>query len=346
MTVVQPSSKYRRRRIGLTATVALVAGGGVYAGAGVGDIDSRAPRADDRAPASRPVLTAERRLSTAAPARHAVAVQTPPPRPRASSSALQVKAPASVGAAWTATALVDGAPAAWLAQRASVTLMRFDQSRVHLTLHAGYNDGGTSGWMYGDRITPREIHKVIAAFNGGFKLSYPRVGFVSAGHVAVPLKPGLGSIVTYTDGTTDVGAWRAGVPNPRRTVLSVLQNQRLLVDHGVAAASVARCIFVCWGATVGSEKVVARSGLGVTTSGQLVWAAGERLTPFDLARALIVAGAVRAIELDINLDWVAGYLYAHHPSGPSPVPVVPGQHGITGELLQPDSRDFLAVIAN
>jgi hypothetical protein len=77
-----------------------------------------------------------------------------------------------------------------------------------------------------------------------------------------------------------------------------------------------------------------------------VWAAGEQLSPAGLAAALIGAGAVRAIELDINPDWVAGYLYVHHTGGPSPVPVVPGQLGIAGKLLEPYSRDFLAIVAN
>ena len=55
---------------------------------------------------------------------------------------------------------------------------------------------------------------------------------------------------------------------------------------------------------------------------------------------------MRAIELDINPDWVAGYLYVHHATGPTAVPVVPGQRGIAGQLLAPYSRDFLAVVAN
>ena len=243
-------------------------------------------------------------------------------------------------------AQVRGHHAAWLAQRSGVTLMRFDQGLVHLTLHAGSSDGGVTGWTYGDRVTPREIHLLIAAVNGGFKLTYRDVGFISGGHVAVALKAGLASIVTYTDGTTDVGAWHAGVPSAARKVFSVLQNQRLLVDHGIAAASVSDCVIACWGETVGSHTVVARSGLGITANGQLVWAAGEELRPADLATALIAAGAVRAIELDINRDWVAGYLYVHHRSGPSPIPVVPGQVGIAGKLLEPYSRDFLAIVAN
>jgi len=259
---------------------------------------------------------------------------------------LVVTAPAHPSTGWIVVARVRGQPAAWLAQRSGVTLIRFDQALMHLTLHAGSIDGGASGWTYGDQITPREIHLLIAAVNGGFKLTYSGVGFTSGGHVAVPLKAGLASIVTYTNGTTDVGTWRAGVPSAGKKVFSVLQNQRLLVDRGVAAANVSSCIIACWGATIGGQTAVARSALGITAGGQLVWAAGEQLLPADLAAGLIGAGAVRAIELDINPDWVAGYLYLHHRGGPSPAPVLPGQLGIAGKLLEPYSRDFLAFVAN
>jgi hypothetical protein len=259
---------------------------------------------------------------------------------------LVVHAPVPPTGAWTVVARVHGQPATWIAERSGVTLMRFDQRLVHLDLHAGSSDGGVGGWAYGDEITSREIHLLIAGVNGGFKLTYKDVGFSSGRHVAVALKPGLASIVTYTDGTTEIGAWRAGVPNASKTVFSVLQNQRLLVDRGVAAANVSSCVIACWGETIGGQTSVARSGLGITASGQLVWAAGERLLPAELASALIGAGAVRAVELDINPDWVAGYLYVHHPGGPAPVPVVPGQLGIAGKLLEPNSRDFLAFVAN
>jgi hypothetical protein len=89
----------------------------------------------------------------------------------------------------------------------------------------------------------------------------------------------------------------------------------------------------------------ARSALGITTSGHLVWAGGEHLTPSDLASALLGAGVQRAVELDINPAWVAAYLYGHRGGhGPlAPVPVVPGQNGIPGEFLTPWSRDFFTV---
>ena len=316
------------RALGLLAAIGLVGAGGIYVATSAGD--PRAPRAAGAVATGSPLRSvAARRLAVRAATRH-----------------VAVTAPAAIPANWTSVAQVYGHPAAWLEQRAGVALLRFDQSLVHLTLHAGSSDGGVVGWTYGDQITPREIHLVLAAFNGGFKLTYGNVGFMSGGHVAVALKPGLASLVTYTDGTSDIGAWESGVPSTRKTVFSVLQNQQLLVDRGVAAATVVGCVTVCWGNTIQSLTVVARSGLGVTASGQLVWAAGEELSPAGLADALIAAGAVRAIELDINPDWVAGYLYVHHSSGPTAAPVVPGQLGIAGQLLAPYSRDFIAVVAN
>jgi hypothetical protein len=60
---------------------------------------------------------------------------------------------------------------------------------------------------------------------------------------------------------------------------------------------------------------------------------------------LIDGGAVRAVELDINPEWVAGYVYSHSGGGPVPAPVVPGQFGVAGRFLTPYSRDFFTVIA-
>jgi hypothetical protein len=217
---------------------------------------------------------------------------------------------------------------------------------VHLALHAGSSEPGGQGWTYGDRIGASEIHRVLAAFNGGFKLSYGSVGFLADGRAAVPLTVGLGSIVTYRNGTTDIGAWQQGVPASGLKVASVLQNLHLLVDRGVVAPTVVNCILRCWGATLGGGSEVARSALGVTGEGQLVWAAGEHLSPAMIAQALIGAGVVRAVELDINPEWIAGYLYVHHGSGPTGVPVVPGQLGIAGRLLAPYGRVFFTILAN
>jgi hypothetical protein len=245
---------------------------------------------------------------------------------------------------WQPVARVAGKVAAWQAQRAGVTLLRFDQQLVRLALHAGLGEPEGS-WTYGDQIGPREIHRVVAAFNGGFKFETGVIGFMAGGRVAVALQRGLASIVTYRNGTTDIGAWEDSVPARSLPIASVLQNLHLLVDHGAAAGSVESCVQECWGAVLGGGTLIARSALGITGAGQLVWAAGGSLSPAAIAEGLVGAGVQRAVELDINPEWVAGYLYVHGGSAPSAEPVVPGQNGIPGRFLEPYSRDFFTILA-
>ena len=209
------------------------------------------------------------------------------------SSAPVVKEPGQLGPMWKPVASIGGQPATWIAQRSGVTLLRFNQQLVHLALHAGSSEPGGQGWPYGDRIGASEVHRVVAAFNGGFKLSYGSVGFLSGGHVAVPLSAGLASIVTYRNGTTAIGAWQEGVPARGLKIASVLQNLHLLVDHGVVASTVTTCVRACWGSTLGGGTDVARSALGITGDGQLVWAAGASLSPAMIAQALVDAGVAR-----------------------------------------------------
>lgn len=267
--------------------------------------------------------------------------------PRPPSHRLVDHLPAPLTARWQTMASIGGRPALWITERSGVTLVRLDQRLVHLALHAGSLDPGGTGWHYGDMVAGREIHHLILGFNGGFKFSTDSGGFESFGRTAVPLQAGLGSVVTYRNGRTQIGIWQAGVPAPGAPIASVRQNLHLLINHGVPDSSVNTCGSNCWGATIGGVAAVARSGLGILANGDLVWAAGESLTVAQFADAMAAAGVQRAVQLDINPDWVAGYLYVHHRTGgPTPIPVVPGQYGIYGHLLAPYSRDFFTVLSN
>ena len=238
-----------------------------------------------------------------------------------------------------------GSPVAWISRSPSgVAMLSFKQPELQLRLHSGTIDAGPLGWRYGPVIAGLELKRLVAAFNGGFRLNVGAGGFESFGRVAAPLSDGLGSIVTYTDGTTDIGSWHHEVPASGSTIASVRQNLPLLIDHGTAASTL-DCLS-CWGATLGGVIDPARSALGIQPDGHLVWAGAEHATVSDLADALLSARVVRAVELDINPEWVAGYLYGHRGgAGPlAPVPVVPGQRGIPGQYLAAWSRDFFTVV--
>jgi hypothetical protein len=234
----------------------------------------------------------------------------------------------------------------WVARSpAGVALASFDQSMLGLRLHSGTIDAGASGWRYGPAVVGAERRRLVAAFNGGFKLSVGAGGLISYGRVGAPVRDGLGSIVTYADGRTDIGAWHQGVPAPSRRVVSIRQNLDLMIDHGVPAGNIT-CVS-CWGATLGGVSDPARAALGITADGHLIWAEGEHLTSDQLAAALLGAHVSRAVELDINPEWVAGYFYGHRGGkGPLvPVPVLAEQHGIPGYFLIPWSRDFFTIVA-
>jgi hypothetical protein len=337
----------------LVAVCTLLLVGAAAGAAVIGDEDDHAAIRQARAAEARPAgagaaaLDRDRARAEAARA-EAARARAQALRARRAARAARVpmiRLPAAATRAWQTVATLAGRPAVWMAQRGSATLLRFDQRHTELHLHAGSTYPGVGGWRYGDAVAPSEVHRLIAGFNGGFKFNVPGNGFAEGGRTAVPLSPGLGSIVTYADGGTDIGAWAAGVPAAGRAVVSVRQNLRLLVDHGVVASTAAGCPLTCWGSTLGGVVSPARSGLGVTAGSELVWAAGESLSPAALGRALVDASAVRAVELDINPFWVAGYLYVHRPSGPVAVPVVPGQHGILGQLRLPYFRDFFTVVS-
>jgi len=87
-------------------------------------------------------------------------------------------------------------------------------------------------------------------------------------------------------------------------VVVVRQELRLLVDNGKMAAGLAANEKAQWGNVLGNSVYASRSGLGVTRAGALVYVGGPGLDAVDLARLLLRAGAVRAMELDINSEWV------------------------------------------
>lgn len=251
----------------------------------------------------------------------------------------------SGASAFVPAVTVRGQVAGWIDRRANVALLAFDQRLIGLRLHSGTVDAGSAGWRFGPVIAGTERRQLVAAFNGGFKLDVGAGGFESYGRVGAPLSDGLGSIVTYSDGSTDIGTWHQSVPAPGRPVVSVRQNLHLLIDGGRPAADLG-CL-LCWGATLHGVIAPARSALGITADGRLVWAGGENLTVQDLAVALQGANVVRAVELDINPEWVAAYLYGHHGGGGplAAVPIVAGQPGVPGQFLTSYSRDFFTVVA-
>jgi hypothetical protein len=247
---------------------------------------------------------------------------------------------------------VDGGPGMYVAQfRADTTYTSqitsavwIDPTRLKVAMVPGSTEpGGT--WPVPPMLTGAGENKAVAAFNGGFRFQDARGGFYAFGREAVPLRDGAASMVIRDDGSVDVGAWGTETSMSPH-VVSVLQNLVLMVDNGQVSSSAVHEDHKIWGATLGSKTIVARSGIGVTADGALVYVAGPALSARTLAESLQRAGAVRGMALDLNPEWVTLNFFEHGANG-----------AITGMKLYPkiqrpatrylgptaESRDFFSV---
>jgi Phosphodiester glycosidase len=256
-------------------------------------------------------------------------------------------APTRTAPAAGAVAASEPAPRASLARvRTSdgsiVTVATF-RGPVRYVLHNGSADPGPAAAglvRAGPVVTGGERARLLAAFNGGFKLSAGAGGYEQEGHVIRPLLSGLASLVIDRSGRARIGIWGHGLPVPGEAVYSVRQNLQPLVEHGRPTQAAAD--WGLWGATLGGGDYVARSALGQDASGDLMFAASMSATPADLAQALARTGARIAMELDINPEWVQLDV-ARRPGGPLTAPV-PGQDRPADQYLVGWARDFITVL--
>jgi len=213
-----------------------------------------------------------------------------------------------------------------------------DTKRTTVTLNPGRQEPSVSIPRGSMDVPQARRGKLLATFNSGFKLSDSRGGFVLDGHTYATMQDGQATLVGYSDGRVDVIDWQYGSRAPS-SVTFARQNLPLLVNQGRPAPNLESSE---WGATVGNAVLVWRSGIGVDRHGNLIYAAGEDQTVRSLADTLAHAGAVRAMELDINTYWVSFITYGA-PGARAPVNLLPSMDRPATRYLTPDDRDFLAV---
>lgn len=219
-----------------------------------------------------------------------------------------------------------------------------DPAAFTARLYPGTADPG-GAWPYpGGNVGPEMQPALGAVFNGGFKMKDSRGGYYLDGRQTFPLRDGAASLVVFNDGKVTVGAWGRDVglfPN----VVAVRQNLDLLVDGGVVSPSATERDISVWGATLNRVTAPPRSGVGVRADGALVYVGGPGLSARGLGDALVAAGAVRGMTLDINNQWVTYNWFTHGPGGLEPHKLIDTMTQSPRRFVDPDSRDFVALFA-
>ncbi|MFI5028223.1 MAG: hypothetical protein ACHQCF_04475 [Solirubrobacterales bacterium] len=214
-----------------------------------------------------------------------------------------------------------------------------DSRRTHLVYTPGLDEPPEISHRGPAEVPPALRNRVVATFNGGFPLETSNAGLIYRGETIAPMVNGIATLVEYHDGRIDIIRWHSGEkPTPgiwfaKQNLPPIIYENRLNPNLSDGPE---------WGDTVNNAVRVWRSGLGVDSRGNLIYAAANNQTVGSLAAILERAGAVRAMELDINEDWTSFITY-RYPGAVEPSNLLPEMFRSATRYLTPDERDFFAV---
>jgi len=215
----------------------------------------------------------------------------------------------------------------------------FDHTRTSVAFYPGRYEPPSAPVRGPMEVPYGQRWRLLATFNGGFIYRDGSNGSSIDGRMYEPLKDGLATMLSYRDGRVDIRTWTGGpVAGPR--IAFARQSLPLIVDSG--RLNPALNDSTQWGYTLGNAVRVWRTGAGIDRHGNLIYAAADYQTVVTLARILQRAGAVRAMQLDINPEWPTLITYSHR-SGLDPAKIVPNYQQPPTRYLVPDDRDFFAV---
>ena len=219
----------------------------------------------------------------------------------------------------------------------------FDHTRTELAYYPGRYEPPSAA-VRGPMMVPYDQRsRLLATFNGGFTYVDGNNGSADNGRTNEPLKDGNATVLGYRDGRVAIVKWHGG-PNvgpdvawARQSLAPIVWNGKLnpgLNDNPDSPQ---------WGYTLGGVTRVWRSAVGIDRRGNLMYVAADGQTVVSLAKVLQHAGAVRAMEFDINPEWHTLITYTHGPKGLVPTMVGPNPMQSSDRYLIPDDRDFFAV---
>jgi hypothetical protein len=185
-------------------------------------------------------------------------------------------------------------------------------------------------------IPVQESGKLLAAWNGGFLTLHGAYGMMLNRRIIAPARDGFGVLAQYADGSLRLGVWGRDI-KMSPDLVSFRQNGPILIDQGMVNQDAT----LNWGRAVSGETRIWRSGIGLTANGELIYGIGDSLSAQTLGEAMRQAGAVEAIELDVNA-WHAFFLtYALTPTGLLPTKLSAAIPGNLQIYLKPYGRDFM-----
>lgn len=210
---------------------------------------------------------------------------------------------------------------------------------VQAHLVAGTTMPGGPTWPGSAQVPPGAVPDLLATFNSGWRIE-DISGGVRIGRQTWPaLREGQATVVIDSRGRLDVGSWGRDFGDSSDPA-AARQNLALVVDGGQVATGLSSNAHHQWGYRDNQHQFTYRSGLGVDRGGNVVYVAGPGMTLAVLAQAMVDAGIVRGMELDVHSPFPFFAVWSHSAGADSAVKLLPSMGWSSERYLRPDQRDF------
>lgn len=203
------------------------------------------------------------------------------------------------------------APYVYVAQTdgGRIGLLWMDSSRLRFRYVPGYGVPEAGPIRPADDRPSTWVPRMVAAFNGGFRLADDVGGYFYAGQLVRPMLDGRAAFQIFTNGRLRVGVWGQDLSQTADTVVVRQNLGPLVVDYQSQASS--SDAPDAWGAANGGLPHANRTALGQLSDGALVFAYGSEVPAVDMARAMTQVRARTAMVLDMNKSWPSAFVYRH-----------------------------------
>lgn len=210
---------------------------------------------------------------------------------------------------------------------AIVFMMVVDMSKVDLQYYVGSGEPGAR--LATSTVPPEMRGQIMAITNALWMQRHSKgAGAIFRGKEVYPMVDGMATLIIYKDGSVDVREWSSEIPT--HLVTDARQLLHLIVKDGMVVQTVRKgkksedseigLGFLLGGGGRDQDGnhfwyVAHRSGFGIRSDGNLVFAIGHHIGSKDLAKAMVLAGCERAIHADANPDNIVGNLYIRDSFG-------------------------------
>ncbi|MFH0825346.1 MAG: hypothetical protein V2B18_21555 [Pseudomonadota bacterium] len=210
---------------------------------------------------------------------------------------------------------------------AIVYMMVVDMSKTTMRYYVGSQEPAAS--LASSKVESSLESQLIAITNAMWMQRHSAgAGAIFRGKAVYPMVNGMATLIVYEDGSVDIRDWSPDIPV--RMVRDARQLRHLIVNDGMVVKQIKKkgkisdseiglgFLLGGGGKDVDGKKawyVAHRSAFGIRSDGNLVFAIGHHIGTQDMAKALVLAGAQRAIHADANPANIVGNLYIRDAEG-------------------------------